>query len=305
MEYLENLIRQIPYLDSPFIIKILKSLIFLALLWFVKLLINHLILKRIADVKSHYQWRKVANTTFVILGIIIIGRVWYEGVQSIVTYLGLLSAGIAVALKDPISNFAGWIFIVSRKPFEVGDRIQIDNIAGDVIDLTAFQISILEIGNWVQADQSTGRIIHIPNGKIFTSELANYDKGFKYIWNEIPVLITFESDWQKAKDILLTIAQTKGENITSSMERQIKRAARKFMIYYRNLTPIVYTNVKASGVELTIRHLCETRKRRGYTEAIWEDILREFAKHKDIDLAYPTTRFYKLGEASNLEAKTE
>jgi small-conductance mechanosensitive channel len=254
-------------------------------------------------VKVHYQWRKISNTVFVILGFIIIGRIWYEGVQSIVTYLGLLSAGIAVALKDPISNLAGWLFIVSRKPFDVGDRIQLGEYAGDVIDLSAFQISLLEIGNWVDADQSTGRIVHIPNGKIFTHDLANYDKGFKYIWNEIPVLITFESNWQKAKKILLDIANNKGENISSAMERQIKRAAKKFMIYYQKLTPIVYTDVKDSGVQLTIRHLCETRKRRGFTEAIWEDILTEFAKHDDIDLAYPTTRFYKMGE-NKPESKT-
>ncbi len=299
MEYLENILRQIPFIDSPFMIRIVKSIVFLAVLWLLKLIINLVLLRRIKDLKVHYQWRKILNTVTVILGIIIIGRVWYEGVQSIVTYLGLLSAGVAVALKDPISNLAGWLFIVSRKPFDVGDRIQLGEFAGDVIDLSAFQISILEIGNWVHADQSTGRIIHIPNGKIFTQDLANYDKGFKYIWNEIRVLITFESNWRKAKEILLNVANNKGEHITSAMERQIKRAARKFMIYYRNLTPIVYTDVKESGVQLTIRHLCETRRRRGYTEAMWEDILTEFAKHDDIDLAYPTTRFYKLGERSD------
>ena len=242
--------------------------------------------------KSRYQWRKIISTAVAVFGIIIVGRLWYEGVQSIATYLGLLSAGIAIALKDLIANFAGWIYIISRKPFEVGDRIQLGNLAGDVIDLSPFEITLLEIGNWVDADQSTGRIVNIPNGKIFSLDLANYDKGFKYIWNEIRVIITFESNWQKAKKILLKIAIKKSENITAPMERQIKRAARKFLIYYKHLTPIVYTDVKDHGVQLTIRHLCETRKRRGYTEAIWEDILKEFAKHKDIGLAYPTTRFY-------------
>ena len=177
-------------------------------------------------------------------------------------------------------------------------RCPVDCITGSVkglhvIDQSAFEFSLLEIGNWVEADQSTGRIVHVPNGKIFTDHLANYDKGFKYIWNEIRVVITFESDWQKTKKILLKIAKNRSEHITATIERQIKRAARKFMIYYKNLTPIVYTDVKDHGVQLTIRHLCETRKRRGYTESMWEDILIEFAKHNDIDLAYPTTRFYK------------
>ncbi|MBC8416280.1 MAG: mechanosensitive ion channel [Candidatus Cloacimonetes bacterium] len=292
MNFIEQLLQQIPYLNSPIMIKLIKSVIIITILWLLKLVINRFILRKITDMKSRYQWRKIISIAVAVFGIIIVGRLWYEGVQSIATYLGLLSAGIAIALKDLIANFAGWIYIISRKPFEAGDRIQIGNLAGDVIDLSLFEFSLLEIGNWVDADQSTGRIIHIPNGKIFTLDLANYDKGFKYIWNEIRVVITFESNWQKAKKILLIIANNKSENITTPVERQIKRAARKFLIYYKHLTPIVYTDVKNHGIQLTIRHLCETRKRRGYTEAIWEDILKEFAKQKDIELAYPTTRFY-------------
>ena len=292
MNFVEQLLQQVPYINSPIIIKLIKSIIIITILWMLKLMMNKFILRKITNMKSRYQWRKIISTTIAVVGIIIVGRLWYEGVQSIATYLGLLSAGIAIALKDIIANFAGWIFIISRKPFEVGDRIQIGKQAGDVIDLSIFEFSLLEIGNWVDADQSTGRIIHIPNGKIFTLDLANYDKGFKYIWNEIRVVITFESNWQKAKEILLKIANKKSENITTSVERQIKRAARKFLIYYKHLTPIVYTDVKDNGIQLTIRHLCETRKRRGYTEAIWEDILKEFDKHKDLELAYPTTRFY-------------
>lgn len=293
MNFIERILSEIPYLSSPFGIKVIKSIVIIAVLFLLRLLVRSLILKKIKDVKLHYQWRKIVNSAVLIIGIIIVGRIWYDGVQSIATYFGLLSAGIAVALRDPLVNLAGWLYIVSRKPFEVGERIQIGDIAGDVIDQSAFEISLLEIGNWVDADQSTGRIVHVPNGKVFTHHLANYDKGFKYVWNEIRVVVTFESDWQKAKQILLEIVNNRSEHITATIERQIKQAARKFMIYYKNLTPIVYTDVKDHGVQLTIRHLCETRKRRGYTESMWEDILIEFAKHKDIDLAYPTTRFYR------------
>jgi len=296
MNFFERILNEIPYLNSPFGIKLIKSAFIIAILLLLRLIIRHLILKKIKDVRIHYQWRKIVNSVLLIIGIIIVGRLWYDGVQSLATYLGLLSAGIAVALKDPLVNLAGWIYIISRKPFEVGDRIQLGDVAGDVIDQSAFEISLLEIGNWVHADQSTGRIITVPNGKIFTNYLANYDKGFKFVWNEIRVLITFESDWQKAKKILTAIAVKHSEHITTSIERQIKRAARKFMIYYQHLTPIVYTDVLDSGVQLTVRHLSETRERRKYTEVIWEEILKEFAENDDIDLAYPTTRFYKLGE---------
>lgn len=220
------------------------------------------------------------------------GRVWYEGFQSIATFLGLLSAGLAIALKDLLVNLAGWIFIMWRRPFEVGDRIQIGNLVGDVIDLRIFQFTLMEIGGWVDADQSTGRVVHIPNGKVFTEAQANYHKGFQYIWNEIPVLITFESNWKKAKGILQKVGIKHAEHLSASAEQRIKEASRKFMIFYSKLTPTVYTSVKESGVLLTIRYLCEPRRRRDSEEAIWEEILEKFAHCPDIDFAYPTRRFY-------------
>jgi len=289
---LKLIFENVPFLTSPVIVKFLESVAVIIFFWLIKKIIVKLINKNIADVKTQYHWRKVMKSTFFVIVLILVGRIWIRGMQSILTYLGLVSAGIAIALKDVLSNLAGWVYIISRRPFDVGDRVEIGEFAGDVIDQGFFEFTLLEIGNWVQADQSTGRLIHVPNGKIFSQDLANYDKGFNHLWNEINVVITFESDWQKAKKILLNIAETKGEHISKKMGMQIKKAARKYMIYYKNLTPIVYTSVVNHGVKLTIRHLCETRKRRDDTEAIWEDILLEFAKNNDIELAYPTTRFF-------------
>ncbi len=295
-KFIKSLIQSIPYINSPFMLKLIESIALIIIIWLFKILIVKLINKNITDVKTQYHWRKLINSTIFIIILILVGRIWFRGAQSLVTYLGLVSAGVAIALKDVLANLAGWLYIISRRPFNVGDRVQIGEFAGDVIDQSFFEFTLLEIGNWVHADQSTGRIVHIPNGKIFSQDLANYDKGFKYLWNEIEVVVTFESDWKKAKGLLLDITNKKGENISKSMESQIKRAAKKYMIYYKELTPIVYTSVVDHGVRLTIRHLCETRKRRGYTEAIWEDILLEFAKNKNIEFAYPTTRFYKNKE---------
>ncbi len=129
--------------------------------------------------------------------------------------------------------------------------------------------------------------------------LANYSQGFQYIWNEIPVLVTFESDWRKAKQLLGEVAQRHGTSLSDSAATRLREAAKKFMIFYKKLTPTVYTTVKDSGVMLTIRYLCDPRKRRGSEQEIWEDILDSFAAHDNIDFAYPTQRFY----SNNQEGK--
>jgi small-conductance mechanosensitive channel len=272
--------------------KLLYSVITILVLWLLSVVVKRIILPRIEDIYIRYRVSKITGYVVFALGILIIARIWFQGLQSLVTYLGLLSAGVAIALKEPLTNLAGWIFIIFRRPFDVGDRVQIGDHAGDVIDLRVFQFTLMEIGNWVAAEQSTGRVIHIPNGKVFSEAVANYSKGFHYIWNEIPVLVTFESNWKAAKDILQSIASGHAEELSQAAAERVRRAARKYMIFYTKLTPTVYTSVVDSGVLLTIRYLCEPRKRRGTEESIWEDILSAFSERKDIDFAYPTRRYY-------------
>ena len=272
--------------------RILASLLICAALWTIRFLVLRAVWKRTEDVRTRYMAGKIVSYTTVFVGILLVGRLWLQGLHSVATFLGLLSAGLAVALRDPVTNLAGWVFIVWRRPFELGDRVQVGTLAGDVIDIRLFQFTLLEIGNWVRADQSTGRIVHIPNAQVFTQPIANYGKGFRFIWNEIPVIVTFESNWEKARDILQEIAVRHAANLSEEAERRIREAARRYLIFYTKLTPIVYTSVEDNGICLTIRYLCEPRKRRGTEAAIWEDILREFARCEDIDFAYPTTRFY-------------
>ena len=273
-------------------LKILYSLITFLILWTLRKLLVKLVNNKIENVREQYHWRNGVNNAYYIFLIIIIGSIWVDKMGSLATFFGLVTAGLAIALQDPIVNVAGWLFILIRKPFEVGDRIQIGDHAGDVIDIRFFQFTLNEINNWVDADQSTGRIIHVPNGQIFKLPQANYNQGFSHIWNEIGILITFESNWQKAKDILSVIVKKHTEHLTKEAQEKLIEASKKYMIFYGTLTPIVYTAVKDSGVMLTMRYLVNPRKRRLTEHNIWEEVLQRFAESNDIDFAYPTQRIY-------------
>lgn len=287
-----DLIQQYMGIDPSLQIKLFSTFLIFSITWFIQFLIFKFVINKFDDIKVRYQWRKIIKYILMFFAFILLIRTWFGAFESLGTYFGLLSAGLAIAFQDLLVNLAGWFFILIRKPFNVGDRIEINDIVGDVIDMRIFQFSVIEIGNWVGADQSTGRIIHIPNGTVFKTAQANYTAGFEYIWNEIPVLVTFESDWKKAKQILLEAVNLHAVSLSSEAEKQIKEAAKKFLIFYNKLTPIVYTSVKDSGVELTMRYLCHVRRRRATSELIWEEVLDQFSKHDDIDFAYPTTRYY-------------
>jgi small-conductance mechanosensitive channel len=285
-------LQSIPWMQHDQQRRLLVSLAIVAALVLARWLVMRVVGQRTDDVRIQYQWKKASAYVAFLLGALLVGRVWFEGVSSLATYLGLLSAGVAIALRDPLVNLAAWAFLLWRRPFEVGDRIQIGDNAGDVIDMRIFQFSLNEIGNWVAADQSTGRIIHVPNGLVFTEAVANYTRGFEFIWNELPVMVTFESDWRAAKRVLEEVLDRHALHLAGTAEAQVRKAARQFMIFYGKLTPVVYTSVADSGVVLTMRYLCGPRQRRGTAQVIWEDVLTEFAKTDAIDFAYPTQRFY-------------
>ena len=158
--------------------------------------------------------------------------------------------------------------------------------------------------NWVEAEQSTGRIIHVPNSHVLKERTANYHGGFNYIWNEIHILVTFESNWKKTREILEKIAKEKIESSARQAEIQLRQAAERYMIHFSKLTPAVYMSARDSGVLFSIRYMINPRQKRGSEQALWEVILEEFRKHPDIELAYPTTRFYTYTQENPSPDKT-
>lgn len=280
----------IPGLDAETEANLVLSVLVVALVLFLRRAVLAVVYGRTDTSELRYRWAKGSATISFVLSVLLLVQIWFTAIRSIGTFLGLLSAGVAIALKDIVADLAGWVFIRWRRPFDLGDRIQIGPHAGDVVDRSLFQFTIMEIGNWVSADQSTGRLIHIPNALVFTSPLANYVAGFPYLWNELKVLVTFESNWRRAKSILEELAKHHTIDLSKQPEQGTSWDEQRFLIRYRTLTPVVYVSVADSGVELTLRYLCRPRERRGSGSALRELVLDAFGEHGDVTLAYPTQR---------------
>ncbi len=274
------------------IFKFFLSIFILIVALIIRKTLQKVILRQQIPSQTAYFWNKAVSYGVAFLTVFIVGGMWLYGVQNVATFLGLLSAGLAFALREPIINLAGWLFILIRQPLSLGDRIEIDSIKGDVIDMGPFFFSVLEVGNWIAGEQSTGRIIHIPNVKILTFPIANYTQQFPYIWDEISVMITFESNWEKAKQLLEQILEAATVTFTGPEEKELRETATRYYIKLGKLTPVVYTSVADSGVLLTMRYLTPVRQRRSREQLIWEEVLRAFAKEDDIDLAYYTKRIF-------------
>lgn len=253
-------------------------------------LARRVIARAMDDSAARFQMTRVSGYVLGFVALVVLTKTWIQGINGLATYLGLVSAGIAIALQDPVTNLAGWLYILIRRPFRVGDRIQVGTNTGDVVDIRPLRFIMLEIGNWVHADQGTGRILHVPNGLVFKNSVANYDEAFGYIWNELDITITFESDWRSAKSMLEAILASESDEIDKHVKKRIDDAAHVLHIKLPTVTPVVWTTVVESGVRLTMRYLCKPRARRSSETHIWEQVLDGMAGLQNVDFAYPTTR---------------
>jgi small-conductance mechanosensitive channel len=271
--------------------KLVTTLTLLLIIWLANRIAIRSINQLPSDIAVRYRWRKNATYVIYALGVVSIIFVWSDRFASLATFLGLLSAGLAIAFKDPIANVAGWYYLITNRPYRVGDRIQIGEEKGDVVDISIFRSTLIEVGNWVGADQSTGRVIHIPNSKVFTMAIMNYSELINHIWTEIRVPLTPDSNWQLAKDILQGIIEEFTPKIDESVDKQLEEISEKYLIVSAKLTPIIFTSITDNGsILLTMRYVCMVRQRRQSEHIIYEAILKQLSNHSDIRLAHQLIR---------------
>ncbi len=156
----------------------------------------------------------------VIVGVFV--TVLFENWYSAVVSLGLISLILGFALQTPISSFIGWLYIILRNPFRVGDRIQIDSFRGDVVEIGYLDTTLWEAGgDYLTSDLPTGRLIRFPNSLVLSSGLYNYSwRKFPYIWNELPFHIAYESDFAFVTETLKGVAkEVLGDKMTEDIER--------------------------------------------------------------------------------------
>lgn len=288
MEYIKSFsvqMEEITGIDSEYIkLTILTVLVFL-IFGIIKLVIKKIYSNLpVNDKKKFFRNRKI-RIILTVISFIIVFLIWGEKISGLITIISFISAGLAIAIREIIFNFFAGLYININRPFEIEDRIEIDDVMGDVISKHALGFEILEIGKRVYGEQSTGRIIHIPNSYIFTKTLKNYTKVFKYIWDEIKVDIPLEADIRKTEEVLYEILYDNQvlSDIPKKMEDAVDEAILEYRIYYNNLDPIIYIKLERTHIELYLRYLVHPKKARNVQNEINMKILEKF-KQGEIEL---------------------
>lgn len=270
-----NFLETIIGIESNYILLFLYTIFTIVIIKLITKVLIKIYDKFSDNERKIYIFNKKTRIVGTVTIFILLLLIWETHLQNFIYLISFISAGIALSLKDIILNFFSGIYIRLKKPFDVEDRVVVNEIEGDVVNINTMNFEVLEISNREDGEQSTGVIINIPNSVVFTTPIKNYTKVFKYIWNEITVKIPLDSNVKKVKSELYRIVNTNEviQQIPNKMENQINNAITDYRIFYNKLKPIIYTKVVDDHIELSVRYLVHPKKARNVESDIWNKIL--------------------------------
>lgn len=285
----QQLFAQFQYLSE-----ILQYLIPLFITVLIARTIHRILRRRIDNPAKRY--RAVMITSIALYGLLcayILVRVSVE-YPRIITSFAIVGAGLALAFQDVVKDLLGWAFIVQGRRFTFGQRITIGAFTGDVIDIGFLRTTLLEVSTTGTVDVGrTGKTLSVPNALILSQPLLNYNTTSDYIRVELPVTVTYESDWAFAKGILERLLRDMTGEYTQGARQQQANRMRQFYVAEDLPGPNIYVELAPSGVLFILRFYVPIGERRNVVSCVCQEILRAFAASiPPIELAYNTSRVY-------------
>jgi hypothetical protein len=228
----------------------------------------------IEDSQRRYRLRKLVTIGGYAVALILLSVVYSDKLSGLTVMLGVLGAGIAFALQEVIVSVAGWIALSFGRLYDVGDRIQLGGIKGDVIDIGVLRTTLMECGGWINGDQYNGRVVRVANSFIFKEPVFNYSSDFPFLWDEIRIPIRYGSDYEMARQGFQKVL----EDITGEHARKLKGEWRKmtdqYMLEDAQLAPMVSLKMDDNWAEFALRYVVDYKKRRSTKDRICTDILK-------------------------------
>ena len=270
------------------ILKLILSLVVLAVTWIVYRIARDVIKKQIKDATHMHTLRMLVRNAFFFVGSVVVLVIWLGAGSNLTVAMGILGAGIAFASQELIGSFAGYLNIVSGSIYRIGERVRIGNVVGDVMDISILRTTVMEIGEWVKADQYTGRIVTIANRAVFADPVFNYTQHWGYLWDETTVPITYASDWRRAAEIMLEHAQKYTEALHAEAEAGLSKMTERYPLQQTQVEPTIYLTMTDNWIEITLRYIVDAQERRKVKGQLHRELLQHFEAEENITVASMT-----------------
>jgi len=272
------------YLEKGFYTFLAVTILYLVF----KSVIEEIVARKIKEAKARYSFRKTVSIIYIVGIVLALIRIWVAQTQTLLVSYGLIAAGIAIALQDFFKNFVGGIIIFVTGIYRVGDRIELNAKIGDVIDIGILYTTLLELREWVAGDQATGRLTILPNGLVLAGTVNNYTKDNNFIWDELELPITYDSDWQEAATTIRRIIAAETKTMTDEAEKEILKLGEKFYLTIRAVEPDIYLTLTDNWITFHIRYITDVRQRRVIRNKLGQLILEAIRTSEMIKIASAT-----------------
>jgi small-conductance mechanosensitive channel len=191
-------------------------------------------------------------------------------------------------MQDVARSFVGGLIIFFDRIYSVGDRIEIGEKQGDIIDISLLYTTMLEIGDWVDGDQPTGRLSIIPNSYVLGNVINNYTKDFNFIWEEMTIPVTYDSDWKEAVSLIMEAVRLETGDLIGQAEKAIPVLKRKYFFSGRSTEPAVFIRLTDNWIECHARFVTDPWNRRSIKNSISRRILEGIGKSDKVKIASQT-----------------
>ena len=233
--------------------------------------------RRFGRADARYKARKFVVFFGYLTILLFLGILFEDRLGRLSFAIGVIGAGVAVALQDVVASVAGAFAIGFSKLYMVGDRIQIGDTRGDVIDIGLLRTTLLETGNWVSRDMYNGRIVRVPNSAVLKGPVFNYSQGFQFIWDEIKVVFTTSSDYQFAREMLQRVAKEAIGDYLVEAEASWKAMSDYYESENPPLEPTVTLVVNSGNLEFGVSYIVNYTKRTTMQDHLFTKIVQEVA----------------------------
>lgn len=283
--------------DHPNTTSILKYVLWLIFVVGVIQFFRRFLKQRIPDSSARYKAQKAIEIAGYLFVIVLSISYFTGNIKDFTLAIGLFSAGIAITLQELFLSLAGSLYIFLVKVYAPGDRIEINGIKGDVIDIDSIYTTMMEIGKWVSSDNYSGRIVKLSNAFVFKGPVYNYSKDFPFIWDEIDVFIRYGSDMELAKQLVTSVASEKLSEYTSASKKQWEQIVVKFYIEDAVLDPTLAITLTDNWVKFNLRYIVDYKKRRS-TQHVLHDTIQQKIRETEglVQLASTTIEVIKIPE---------
>lgn len=229
-----------------------------------------------ADNSVRYNRRRVTRILFVVVGAVSLLPVIFSGLSYLPTVMGLAGAGIVISLKDITLNYVGWLLIHGSNGFEVGDRIEIEGIKGDVVNIGINRFTLMELSPDPKSEQSTNRLVHLPNHTIILHKVYVVKEKMGFVWDEFRIKVPHSADWETAEKLLNGILKNSSIIDQHKIDYSVRELSKNYLVRLGTTTPIVYMTVEEGGVLFSLRYLTHIKEKRNQKARISREVLKEF-----------------------------